>query len=252
MKIIAITQARFSSSRLPGKVLKKLGSKTALDIHLRRIKKSKLITDFIVATTNEPESKEIEAIALAQGFLCFHGNTDDVLDRFYESCRQFNPDYIVRLTSDCPLVDPIYIDDLIEKFLKSSVDYAANCLVPTLPDGMDAEIFSFQSLSKAWREADKKSEREHVTTYIRNSGKFKTMSVEYPVDCSKFRLTLDTPEDFDVLKKVIEIGGEDGSTEDYVKILSIHSEIRKINSMYERNEGLKKSLNEDSSVKTNN
>lgn len=245
MKILAITQARYSSSRLPGKVLKKLGNGTVLDLHLKRIKKSELITDFYVATTTEPQSSEIEAIAQKNGFKCFHGNLDDVLDRFYQAALEIRPDFVVRLTSDCPLIDPYYIDDLIRIFLESHVDYAANCIKPSLPDGMDAEIFTFNALETAWEEAQKKSEREHVTTFIRDCGKFKIKSVIYPLDLGKFRLTLDTPEDYELISKLVSEAGEEGSLNDYLNCLDKHPDWLKINSHYERNEGLKKSIAED-------
>lgn len=245
MNIVAITQARYSSSRLPGKVLKTLGSKTALDLHLKRILKTKLINKIIVATTEEPESSEIERIASFHGLVCFHGSLDDVLDRFYQACRHLKPDYVIRLTSDCPLIDPDYVDDLIKVFLDAKTDYAANCLIPTLPDGMDAEIFTFQALETAWKESVKKSDREHVTPYIRNCGKFTVKSLEYPLDYGKYRLTLDTVEDYEVLRQVVEACGEDANTETYVQFLMANNEIKKINTKYKRNEGLTKSLKED-------
>lgn len=245
MKIVAITQARFSSSRLPGKILKPLGNSTVLDLHLKRIKKSQLIDHFVVATTNESESREIELIATRNNFACFHGSLDDVLDRFYQAAKDFQADYVVRLTSDCPLIDSFYIDDLIKKCLEEKVDYAANCLNPTLPDGMDAEVFSFKALEAAWKESTKNSEREHVTPYIRNCGKFKIFSVEYPLDLGKFRLTLDTQEDYELIKKLVDKIGENASTQEYIQCLIKNPEWVKINSKYERNEGLKKSLQED-------
>lgn len=192
MKIVAVTQARFSSSRLSGKVLKRLGHGTVLDLHLKRIKKSKLISSLVVATTNEIESAEIESIALKNGAGCYHGSLNDVLDRFYQAVVDLRPDYVVRVTSDCPLIDARFVDDLINKFLERGCDYAANCIVPTLPDGMDAEIFTFSSLERAWMEAQKKSEREHVTPYIRESGKFAIYSVEYATNWGGLRMTLDT------------------------------------------------------------
>lgn len=247
MKILAITQARFSSSRLPGKVLKTLGDATVLDLHLKRIKKSKLINQFVVATTDEPESKEIDLIAQRNDFGCFHGSLEDVLDRFYQAAKVIQPDYIVRLTSDCPLIDSFYIDDLIEKFLDKKVDYAANCLNPTLPDGMDAEIFTFAALETAWKEAMKKSEREHVTPFIRDCGKFLIESVEYPLELGKFRLTLDTQEDYELIKKLVAQIGEDGTTQEYIQCLIKNPEWLEINSKFKRNEGYTKSIKGDSS-----
>lgn len=245
MKILAITQARYSSTRFPGKVLRPLGKSTVLDLHLKRIKQSQFITDFMVATTQEPESKEIEEIAERNGFKVFHGSLDDVLDRFYQAAKNIAPDYIVRLTSDCPIIDATFIDDLIKKFFDKKADYAANCLVPTLPDGMDAEIFSFKTLETAWRDAKKKSEREHVTPYIRDCGLFKIESVEYSPGLGHLRLTLDTPEDYELINKLVNKVGEDGQLNDYVKCLDENPDWLKINSKFERNEGLKKSISED-------
>lgn len=246
MKVLAITQARYSSTRLPGKVLLPLGDGVVLDLHLKRIKKSKKITDFVVATTHEPESAQIQNVASKQGFDVFCGDLNDVLDRFYQAAVKIKPDVVVRLTSDCPLIDPIYVDDLIEKFLGASVDYAANCVEPTLPDGMDAEVFNFSALEKAWSLAQKPSEREHVTLFIRNSGLFKVLNVKYQPDLSQYRLTLDTPEDYQVISELVKSCGENASMQEYVRYLDTHQNLKNANSQYERNEGLKKSLLKDS------
>lgn len=245
MKIVAITQARFSSSRLPGKVLIPLGNATVLDLHLKRIKQSKLIDKLIVATTKEIESDKIVKISKKNNCDYFQGSLDDVLDRFYQAVKNEKADYVVRLTSDCPVIDPFYIDDLITKFLKAKVDYASNCLNPTLPDGMDAEIFTFNSLESAWRSSKKKSEREHVTPFIRESGKFKILSVEYDFNWSQYRMTLDTEEDYQVLNELVNNCGEDASVAEYVKFLSTHPELIEINSTHQRNEGYQRSLRED-------
>lgn len=245
MNIVAVTQARFSSSRLPGKVLKQLGNQTVLGLHLTRIKKAKLVNSVIVATTTEAESKEIENIAVANGVSCFHGDLNDVLDRFYQAVVGLKPDYVVRLTSDCPLIDPTFIDDLITKFLESKADYAANFIKPTLPDGMDAEIFTFKALEIAWIEATKKSDREHVTPFIRDSGKFTLFPVNYSRDWSHFRMTLDTAEDYELLKLLVRECGENASIEEYVSFLEKDKKAFEMNSHYQRNEGYLKSLKKD-------
>lgn len=246
MKVLVITQARYSSTRLPGKVLLPLGSGTVLDLHLKRVKKSKLIHSFVVATTHEPESTQIRQVATRQGFDFFCGDLNDVLDRFYQTALKYKPDVVVRLTSDCPLIDVTLIDDLISKFLNASVDYAANCVEATLPDGMDAEVFTFKALETAWQLAKKPSEREHVTLFIRNSGQFKLLNVKYEPDLSNIRLTLDTQEDYQVISDLVKSCGEEASMQEYVHYLEAHEELQKINSQYERNEGLKKSLLKDS------
>lgn len=240
MKIIAITQARYSSSRLPGKVLKKLGSKSVLDLHLSRLKKASMLTSIMVATTKEPEADEIETIATNQGLRSFRGDLFDVLDRFYQSVVQDIPDYIVRVTSDCPLIDPAYIDDAIKKFLEAKVDYASNCLKPTLPDGMDVEIFTFSALEDAWKNATLKSQREHVTSFIRDCGKYKVLSIEYPHNWGEVRMTLDTKEDYEVLDSLVVGCGENASLEEYINFLSTHPEVAGLNSKFLRNETYKK------------
>lgn len=246
MKVVAVTQARISSSRLPQKVLLPLGSVTVLGLHLKRAGKSKLINEIIVATTNEIGVEKIIAEAKSHNCSVFQGSLDDVLDRFYQSVAKDKPEYVVRLTSDCPLIDPELIDDTIKKFIHSQLDYGANCLNNTLPDGMDVEVFKFAALETAWKEAKLKSEREHVTPYIRNSGKFEVLAVDYTPNLGSYRLTLDTVEDYILIKKLVEEVGEDQPMEAYLNYLRKNPELLKINSQYERNEGYQKSLKGDS------
>lgn len=245
MKIVTITQARLSSSRLPEKVILPLGCATVLDLHLRRIKKAKLISKIIVASTFEEKSNLIKLIAEKNHCTFFQGDLNDVLDRFYQAVVHEKPDFIIRLTSDCPLIDPQLIDDLVSKFLASNADYAANCLNSTLPDGMDAEIFSFNSLEIAHREAKLKSEREHVTPYIRNSGKFNVLPIDYSPNLGSFRLTLDTKEDYNLIQKLVESLGENASMIDYINYLKVHPELLSVNSSSQRNEGYRNSLKRD-------
>ena len=251
MKIIAITQARIGSARLPEKVLKTINGKTLLEIHLRRILKSKLISKLIVATTVENDAEKIVSIADKLGVESFRGSVDDVLERFYLASLADNADYIVRLTSDCPLIDPVEIDRVIEKCFDNEYDYISNILDPTMPDGMDVEVFKFSALKKAHQEAILKSDREHVTPYIwRNSSAksgniFKSLSIKNSDDFSKYRLTVDTIEDFILIKNLIDNLGVDKGWRDYVNYLDKNPELIDINSGYERNEGLKKSLAQD-------
>jgi len=246
MKILGITQARVSSSRLPGKVLQKLGTETVLGLHLSRLKRSSRVSQWIVATTEEPESQKIVEIATKHGVQAVRGSLNDVLDRFYKATMVFKPDVVVRVTSDCPLIDPIYLDDLINQFFEARVDYAANCLHPSLPDGMDAEVFTFSALETAWKEAKKASDREHVTPHIRDSGKFTVKSVEYPVNWGTFRLTLDNPEDLDVLSLLVERCGEQAELQEYVAFLEKNPKVCEMNAHLKRNEGYRRSLEGDS------
>ncbi|MFZ4632240.1 MAG: cytidylyltransferase domain-containing protein [Patescibacteria group bacterium] len=248
MKILAITQARVESTRLPGKVLKTIGDKTLLEIHLSRILQSKLISKLKVATTTETNVNKIIAIVDKLGIESFQGAIENVLERFYLTALSESPDYVVRLTSDCPLIDPTEIDKVIEECINGDYDYVSNVLEPTLPDGMDVEIFKFSVLEQAHQEASLRSDREHVTPYIwRNStvkggNIFKSLSVKYLEDFSNFRLTVDTPDDFDLIEKLIIKLGDDKRWQDYVSYLEKNSDLISINSKYERNEGLKKSI----------
>jgi len=251
MKILAITQARIGSTRLPEKVLKTIGSKTLLEIQLARILQSKLITKLKVATTVEPEASKIVEIASRLGVGSFIGSIDDVLERFYLTAQPEAPDYVVRLTADCPLIDPLEIDRVIKACVEGKADYASNILEPTLPDGIDVEVFKFSALEKAYQEATLKSDREHVTPYIwRNSSVkggsiFQSISVKNDEDFSKFRLTVDTQEDFNLIRELTGSLGLDKTWREYIDYLNKNSELLKINARYERNEGYQKSLKED-------
>jgi spore coat polysaccharide biosynthesis protein SpsF len=248
MNILAITQARLSSSRLPEKILKKIGEETLLEIHLKRIKKSKLISNIVLATTNEPGIEKVEAIAKKININIFKGSVENVLERFYEAALPFNPDLIVRLTSDCPLIDPEIIDKIIEYAIDTNLDYVSNTLDPTYPDGIDVEVFKYDALKIANIEANLNSEREHVTPYIwKNStffgiNKFNSNCIKNNIDYSKIRLTVDTIEDYILIQKLIQSKGSDCSWIEYVKELERNPELLSINCKFKRNEGYEKSI----------
>lgn len=251
MNILAITQARYGSSRLPAKILKEVSGKSLLEIHLDRILKSKMITKLKVATTKEEGAGIIIDIANRLNVESYQGSTDDVLARFYETAKPESPDYVVRLTSDCPLIDPEVIDKVIKVCIETESDYASNTLSPTYPDGVDVEVFKYSALEKAYNEAGLKSDREHVTPYIwRNStfkGEklFKSVNVESSVDYSRSRITVDTIEDFLLVKDLIENLGADESFIEYVIYLENHINIKVLNNQHVRNEGYDKSLLND-------
>lgn len=251
MKIIAVTQARYGSTRLPAKVLMEVSGETLLETHLKRIQKSKLITDLVIATTTEEGSEKIVEIADKLNLPSYRGSINDVLDRFYQAIINEKPDYVVRITSDCPLIDPEIIDEVIDIGINSGCDYVSNTLDPTYPDGMDCECFKFSALEKAWKEATLKSDREHVTPYIwRNSSYkggslFKSVCKKNDKDLSAIRLTVDNIEDFEVIKVLIDALGTDKSCKDYVEFLNNHKDIANLNSSYKRNEGYAKSLLND-------
>jgi glutamate-1-semialdehyde aminotransferase/spore coat polysaccharide biosynthesis protein SpsF (cytidylyltransferase family) len=247
MKIIGVTQARYGSSRLPGKVLKRVNEKTLLQIHLERACRASRIDEMIVATTREKESDEIESIAISQHCKVYKGDLNNVLDRFYQAAKPFAPDYMVRLTSDCPLIDPALIDLVIDKCVEGNFDYCSNTLHPTYPDGMDVEVMKFSALERAWKEAQMSSEKEHVTPYIWNNSSyfnkslFRSFNYSNATDYSSYRLTVDEPSDFSLIEKLIKAVGDDKAWLEYVSYLRTHPELTALNSSIKRNEGMIKS-----------
>jgi len=247
--ILIISQARMGSTRLPGKVLKEILGKSILWYLIKRIEQVETPHKFIIATGSLEKNKEIVEFAKSERCEYFLGNDDDVLDRYYQAAKKFNGDIIVRITADCPLTDPNLIDYGIEMFLNGNFSYVSNGHPPTYPDGYDIEIFSFEALEAAWKEAELPSEREHVTPYIwKHQEKFTLGNFEYDPDLSKFRLTVDTPEDFLLISKIIVEFHENWPhfrLDDVMKFLSKNPELLKINEQYEYNEGYLKSLEED-------
>jgi len=240
MKIIAITQARYGSTRLPGKVLKQIDGISLLQIHISRILKSKKIDKLIVATTFEDQSLQIANIAHDLGVKVYRGSTQDVLDRYYQTAKIENPDWVVRITSDCPLIDSSVIDKVVNYAIVHDATYCSNVFPPTFPDGMDVEVFKFFALEDAWKNAKQPFEREHVTVYIQEKYKEKTgkyVNYENKEDCSKYRLTVDTQADFDLIEKLIKKLGYDKCWENYIDLIKSNPELFNINNKYKRNEG---------------
>jgi spore coat polysaccharide biosynthesis protein SpsF len=203
MKIVAIIQARMGSSRLPGKVLMDLEGATVLDRVLSRLGRSQLIDESLVATTIEPADEAIVEHGKRTGWNVFRGSEQDVLDRYYQAAKYIKADVVVRITSDCPVIDPEVTDATIRAFLDRRADYASNIRVRTYPRGLDTEVMTMQALERAWVESTKPYQREHVTPYIHeNPGKFKLHGIENEVDCSEHRWTVDTPEDLQLLRAI--------------------------------------------------
>ena len=252
IKFGLITQARYGSSRLPGKISLEVGNQNLLSLHLQRAGKcleKNLIK--IVATTTEKEAEQICKIAEENQFLCFRGQLEDVLDRFYQAALPYDLDAIIRITSDCPLFDSKLLDSAINLFKDKNVDYLSNTLNPTFPDGMDLEIFSMSALEMAWRNAKLKSDREHVTPYIwknsdfHNETLFKAYSMENNEDHSKYRLTVDSSEDYELIKAIVSNIGINKSWQEYVSYLNDHKNLIELNSHQTRNDGYKKSVAKD-------
>lgn len=246
--ILAILQARASSSRLPGKVLKPLLGKPMLARQIERILRSELIDKLVVATSVEPEDDAIEKLCKEENIECFRGSLNDVLDRFYQAAKPYNPEHVVRLTGDCPLTDWEITDRLIKFHLIGDYDYSSNALEPTYPDGLDAEIMKFSALECAWRLADSKPEREHVTLYIyKHPIQFKIGKEKNSIDLSQLRWTVDEPEDFVLVENIyrnLYYTNPAFKTQDVLAWLEANSKMKTINTVYKRNEGLNKSLGE--------
>lgn len=205
MKIVAIIQARMGSSRLPGKVLKDLAGETVLSRVLSRVGQSSLIDQILVATTDEAADDPIVEECGKHSAAVFRGDQHDVLDRYWRAAELARAEIIVRITSDCPLIDPEITDKTIAAFLETRPDYASNALIRTYPRGLDTEVMSCSALERAWRESKKQYEREHVTPYLyENPAKFRVLSITGDMDHSDCRWTLDTPEDLRFLRAVYE------------------------------------------------
>lgn len=210
MHITAIIQARTTSTRLPGKILKELpldSGITVLEQVIRRVKHSHRIENLIVATTVDKADDSVCDIAKKEGVKCFRGDRDDVLSRYYRAAKSNKADVIVRITSDCPCVDAGVTDTIIDAHLESKRDYTSNTLKRTYPRGLDTEVFNFGVLEKAYKGAEDSYEREHVTPHIyRNPEVFKVTNIEAPPElyAPDVRVTLDTKGDYDLLCRIFE------------------------------------------------
>ena len=247
MKTLCIIQARMSSTRLPGKVLLPLAGRPMLEYQLLRVKQVRNVDKIIVATSTKPIDDQVAEVALNVGVGCFRGDEDDVLGRYYHAASE-HPEHsiIVRLTGDCPLADPAIIDDTISYFKDGGFDFAGNVDPPTFPDGLDVEVFSFEALARAFHEAAKTSDREHVTQFLRRNPEiFKMGNFRSPTDYSTIRLTVDELADYEVVKFVAENSAlEDGHLK-HINLLEKNPNIKMKNTTIIRNEGLIKSLAKD-------
>lgn len=203
-KTVAIVQARLGSTRLPGKVLNTVGTRSLLSLLLERLSKSATLDQIVVAMPTSAQNDPLAAHVTELGVASFRGSEGDVLDRYYQAACAFGADRVVRITADCPLIDPALVDRLVVAFVESDADYATNSTPATYPDGLNAEIASIHALSRAWREASTPYDREHVTPYLRDSGHFNWFNLPNEVDLSAERWTVDEPEDLEVVRAVYE------------------------------------------------
>jgi len=249
MSVIAFIQARLGSTRLPGKVLLPLGGKSVLERVIERVRKASTVDDIVIVTTLKKDDVQIVKLCANRGDLVFCGSEEDVLDRFYQAAKILEPHHIVRITADCPVIDPKVVDAVVERHLAGGADYSSNTLVERFPDGLDVEVMTFGALQRAWREASLASEREHVTLYMRTHPElFRLESLVGERDLSAFRWTLDTEKDYRFLSALYdELGGEDEcfGMEAILDLLAKRQDLLALNSGIVRNEGLLKSLRED-------
>lgn len=249
-KVIIVTQARIGSTRFPRKIMQKLGNKTLIEHHLDRLIQVKNIDKVIVATTNEKGIEELINLLNKKEVGVYQGSTNNVLDRFYKAVKDEAPDYVVRVTSDCPLIDPELIEEVINFTIDNCLDYGANILKELYPDGQDIEVFKFSALEKAFNEASLNSDMEHVTPFIRRNSSFmggdlfKSDNYNCEANYNGVRMTVDEKSDLDACRVMISKLGNDAKWKDYTDFIIDNQELFK-NQKIKRNEGFEKSLNND-------
>lgn len=234
MRVVAIIQARMGSTRLPGKVLLDLAGEPMLVRDMNRLFRAKTLNDVVVATTVEPADDAIVDLCQERDWPYFRGSEEDVLDRYYRAAQEYQADAVVRVTSDCPLIEPQVVDRVVREFLdrQPEVDYVANTLTPrTFPRGLDIEVMRFDALEQAWHEDNNPAWREHVTPYIRrHPDRFQSYGVLNDEDLSHMRWTVDTPEDLAFVRRIYEHFGHDRfSWQGVLALLETHPEWLDIN-----------------------
>ncbi len=239
-------QARVSSSRLPGKVLKPILGKPMLLHQLERLQRAREIDRLVVVTSREDSDTPLVELLEDRGIDYYRGSLDDVLDRYFQAARYYGAEHIVRLTGDCPLVDPDVVNQDIRVHKKEHNDYTSNTLLPTFPDGLDVEVLRYETLQRVWENASLASEREHVSSFvINNPEKFLLGSVTKENDLSQLRWTVDEKVDFDLVTAIYEelyLVNRQFTTSDVLMLLKRRPELLKLNNNIDRNEGLQKSL----------
>ncbi len=238
--ILALLQARMSSRRLPGKVLKPILGKPMILHQIDRIRRARLIEELVLVTSTDASDDELATACQDYGVSVFRGNLDDVLDRFYQAAVGADADHIVRLTGDCPLADPAVIDQVIRLHLDGNFDYTSNAHPPTMPDGLDVEIFRFQELANAWRATNEKYDREHVTAWIYHRAECSLGNLENIPDLSALRWTVDEPEDFEFVRNVYEaiyMQNNSFGMDDILRFVSENPAITELNQHFVRNAG---------------
>lgn len=248
--MLTIIQARMNSTRLPGKVMKEVCGKPLIGHLLDRLSFAKSLGQIVVATSVSPDDDRLVRYVEFLGVKVFRGSQEDVLSRYFLAAQKYQADHVVRLTGDCPLMDPALCDAVVQTYLEKKVDYLSTGL--SFAEGMSVEIVSFSALEKAHQNARLRSEREHVMPYIKNHPEsFKIYILENATDDSQYRLTVDEPQDFEVIKSIFEalsLGSGVFTIEQIKAFIDQNPQIAKLNRHIIRKEGYAKSLREDSIV----
>ena len=242
-----IIQARTASTRFPKKILNKIDEMhTVLEFLIKQLKNSRKIDKIVIATTCSNDDEKIIELCKQLDLDFFQGDENDLVDRYYKCAKKFNFENIIRITSDCPLMDPYLIDDGISKFLEEKCDYLTNS-TGSFPHGVDFSIFKFSVLEKTWKNARLLSEKEHIIPYMeKNESNFNTIFIKNDNDHSKFRITLDWPDDLELLRIIVSrIDNRPILIQDVVKLLDNNLNLLKINDGHNRDEGYLKSLKND-------
>lgn len=254
MKYLAMIQARCGSTRLPNKVMKDLCGKPVLQRMIERVQKSRMIDEVMVVTSIEKENLPIVKLCAELNIRVGIGSEEDVLDRYYQTAKLLKPEYVIRLTADCPCFDGELLDEALMQ-LMDDTDYMG-MLSHSFADGLDIQIISYDALEKSWNEANHSFEREHVTQYaIRHPELFNLQDFKSPIGFfGDQRWTVDEPEDYEVVYHIFnyfinEKSNENFNYKDILEFLSANPDIRKINSKFKRDEGLAKSIKNDKIIK---
>ncbi|CAN5832490.1 glycosyltransferase family protein [soil metagenome] len=247
--ILAILQARCSSTRMPNKVLEPILGEPMLARQIERVRRAVQIDRLIVATSVDRSDDALQELCETLIVECYRGDLNDVLDRYYQAAKSIVPEHVVRLTGDCPLIDPELIDMVILAHINSGADYTSNAALPSYPDGLDVEVFKYSVLTQAWKEASLPSQREHVTLFMhQQSQRFQIEHVRSPINLSHLRWTVDNPADFLLVTKIYEElypQNNQFSTKAILALMDEQPDLLRINQHLERNEGLQKSINAD-------
>lgn len=234
-RAVAIIQGRMSSSRLPGKILMDIGGEPMLIRVVRRVRRAQSVDQVVIATTDDPSDDPVEALCKTRGISIYRGSLFDVLDRFYQTALLFQAETVIRVTADCPLIDPEEIDHVVRAFYEQQVDFAANRLPPpwkrTYPIGLDIEVCKFQALEQTWREAQEAHHREHVMPYLYETpGRFNVLVIDHPINYGDIRWTVDTPVDLEVVRLIYQhFSNQD--TFSWVDVLSLYKQQPELLSM---------------------